>query len=49
MAEVERCFVHVDYVSRWDEPPEHKIERDLLAAGIDTREHARTLVLAWSR
>lgn len=32
MEDVERCFVHVDYRSRSNEPPEHKTERDLLAA-----------------
>eukprot|EP00802_Teleaulax_amphioxeia_P014859 Tamp_14938.p1 GENE.Tamp_14938~~Tamp_14938.p1 ORF type:complete len:458 (+),score=77.41 Tamp_14938:158-1531(+) len=31
MEGVERCFVHVDYRSRAQEPPEHKVERELIA------------------
>ena len=41
MDEVERCFVHVDYRSRSDEPPEHKMERDLLELASGEKQKNR--------
>ena len=40
LEDVERCFIHIDYQSRDQSVPEHKVERELLLASLESSSSA---------